>query len=74
MSIFGMLRLVSLTRKRFAFGQFRSFDEWMFGVSFRQPVFVQVKANSFVKADFPGTQGPIYSQQPSARSTTEQPF
>lgn len=35
-SIFGMLRLVSLTRKRFASGRFRSCDEWMFGVNFRQ--------------------------------------
>jgi hypothetical protein len=35
-SIFGMSRLVSLTRKRFASGRFRSCDEWMFGVNFRQ--------------------------------------
>jgi len=33
---FGMLRLVSLTRMRFASGRFRSSDEWMFGVIFRQ--------------------------------------
>jgi hypothetical protein len=35
-SIFGMLRLVSLTRKRFASVWFRSCDQWMFGVNFRQ--------------------------------------
>jgi len=34
--IFGMLRLASLTRNRFASDRFRSCDEWMFEVNFRQ--------------------------------------
>jgi hypothetical protein len=38
-SIVGMLRLASLTRKRLASGRFRSCDEWMFGVNFRQARF-----------------------------------
>jgi hypothetical protein len=33
---FGMLRSVSLTRKRFASARFRSCDEWLFEVNFRQ--------------------------------------
>jgi hypothetical protein len=37
-SIFGMLRLVSLTRTRFASGRFRSCDDWMFGVMSDKPV------------------------------------
>jgi len=32
---FGMLRLRSFTRKRFASVRFRSCDEWMFEVNFR---------------------------------------
>ena len=32
----GMLRLASLTPKRFASGRFRTCDEWKFEVDFRQ--------------------------------------
>ena len=35
-SFLGMLRLVRLTRNCFASGRFRSCDEWMLGVNFRQ--------------------------------------
>jgi hypothetical protein len=37
-----MLRLASLTRKRFPSGRFRSCDEWMFEVDFRQGCFTEV--------------------------------
>jgi hypothetical protein len=37
--VLGFEKLVNLTRKRFASGRFRSCDEWMFEVNFRQAGF-----------------------------------
>jgi hypothetical protein len=44
-------RIVSLTRRRFAYGRFRSCDEWMFGVISGNPFFVHLNQSDSENED-----------------------